>query len=389
MLVKQKRGDDPAVLPARQKSQSILQRQLFHASNLSARLFRGGRRLPAGFSLPAEDVLSCDLAAAVTDFRPGLVHLHWIGNDFLSLAELARLRVPVLWTLHDCWTFTGGCHVPGDCRRFGEECGCCPLFGAVSERDPSRRLHRQKRRVFAAMDLTVVAPSRWMAEQARASSLLGARRVEVIPNGLDLTRYRPVPRETAREILGLPRAATILLFGGMSPTSDPNKGFGLLTEALAGLDTALWREGGALAIFGDGECCDRPPLPLPVHRLGFLHDDTTLALAYAAADVMVVPSRQEAFCQTASEALACGTPVVAFRSSGLLDVVDHGMNGYLAEPFDPADLRRGILWATETARRGELAGQARAKAQRAFDIRAVTAAYRSLYGELADAKGRA
>ncbi|HBG06013.1 MAG: hypothetical protein A2075_15620 [Geobacteraceae bacterium GWC2_58_44] len=378
LVVKHSTSENPDIVTAGGKQLSPWERRRLRLASLLGRQVRPV--LPPQLSAPPQEAESGDLAREITAFAPDVVHLHWICNDFLSLEELARLRQPVLWTLHDSWPFTGGCHVPLDCLRFQDACGSCPLLGSCAEHDWSRQLHGKKRDCYAALSLTVVAPSRWLAARARSSSLLGSARIEVIPNGLDVSRFRPLDKLMAREILGLPKDRKLMLFGGMSSTTDPNKGFDLLLQALSGMPE---RGGDAgLVVFGASGGELPADFPVPVHFLGTLHDDATLALAYSAADVMVVPSRQEAFCQTASEALACGVPVVCFGSSGLFDVVHHGVDGYAAQPFEPADLLRGILWALDPARSGELSRNARAKAVGKFSLEVVAAQYHELYEQI-------
>jgi glycosyltransferase involved in cell wall biosynthesis len=160
-----------------------------------------------------------------------------------------------------------------------------------------------------------------------------------LPNPIDIDVFSPILKTIARDLLRLDRSKKYVLFGAMGATSDPRKGFKELTKALSFLENDV-----ELLVFGSS----RPKVPLgfkqTTHYFGHLHDDLTLKVLYSSADVMVVPSQQEAFGQTATEAMSCGTPVVAFRHTGLLDIVDHKKNGYLALPFDEQDLASGIDW---------------------------------------------
>ena len=122
-------------------------------------------------------------------------------------------------------------------------------------------------------------------------------------------------------------------------------------------------------IFGASRTAQPIDVGFKSHYLGHLHDDIALTLAYSAADVMIVPSIQESFGQTASEALACGTPVVAFNATGLMDIVDHQHNGYLAQPYESVDFAHGIAWVLEDRERhAELCRQARRKAEHQFAL---------------------
>lgn len=324
-----------------------------------------------------------------------LTHLHWHCGGLLSPRNLPRLRGPLVWTIHDSWAFTGGCHVPGECDRFTQECGRCPQLASQSAGDWSRRLHRQKARAWRSLRPTLLAPSEWMAASVRRSSLLGAHDVAVVPNVIDTERYRAFGRREARARLGLPQDARLVLFGAINARADHNKGYDLLTQSLAALaerDRGVRKPAKAraapvmLVVFGD----TRDPratsseLPFPVLSLGRFTDDLTLALVYSAADVMCVPSRQESFGQTAAEAMACGVPVVAFGATGLLDIVDHRVNGYLARPYDPADFAEGIaqLLNLAPAAKRKISAAARQKVEDRFRRDIIVAKHIALYEQV-------
>ncbi|NER81123.1 MAG: glycosyltransferase, partial [Leptolyngbya sp. SIO1D8] len=274
------------------------------------------------------------IAKQVARIKPDVVNLHWVCNGYLKIETLAQLQKPLVWTLQDMWPMTGGCHYSENCDRYQKACGKCPQLNSNSESDLSRKIWERKRKAWQNADLTIVTPSHWMADCVRASSLLGDRRVEVIPFCLDTETYRPLNKQFARSALGLPQDKLIVLFGALAATSDQRKGFHLLLSALQSLGKTDWKEKIELAVFGASAPDEPVDLGLPAHYLGSFQDDLSLALVYSAADTMVVPSLQESFGQTASEALACATPVVAFNATGLKDIVDHHLNGYLASPYE-------------------------------------------------------
>lgn len=324
------------------------------------------------------------IAERVIQLNPDVVNLHWICNGFMQIETLAKISKPLVWTLHDMWPFTGGCHYTESCDRYETKCGSCPQLNSNRAGDLSQWVWRRKAKSWQNLNLTIVSPSRWLAKQAQSSSVFKSCPIQVIPHGLDLDKYKPVSQITARELLDLPLDKKLILFGA-SPgtTADPRKGLQFLEPAIARLRQQANSQDIELVIFGAIEPTKPVNLNFPVHYLGQFHDDISLALVYSAADVMVAPSMQEAFGQTASESLSCGTPVVAFDTTGLKDIVDHQVNGYLARPFVVEDLAEGIAWIlAKSDRTSQLRHQARLKAEQAFSLELQAKRYLALYEQL-------
>ncbi len=330
-----------------------------------------------------------NIASKVTQLEPNLINLHWIGGSYLQIETLTRLNKPLVWTLHDMWSFTGGCHYSGDCDRYTKSCGTCPQLHSSKDWDLSRWVWQRKAKAWQNLDLTIVALSSWFSECVSSSSLFRNSRVEIIPNGLDTEQYRPIEKQVARELLRLPQNKQLLLFGALGATNDKRKGFHLLLPALQELSQSGWQDKLELVVFGASRPENPPELGFKAHYLGHLNDDLTLALVYSAADVMIVPSIQESFGQTASESFACGTPVVAFNATGLKDIVDHQQNGYLAQPYKIEDLARGIVWVLENEERHrKLSHRAREKAKQEFALEIQAHRYLSLFSEILEKSDR-
>lgn len=280
------------------------------------------------------------IASAVNACEADIVNLHWVGDNFLPLQQLRLIKAPIVWTLHDMWAFTGGCHYAGDCRRYLETCGNCPQLSGPKHDDISARVNRRKREAWAGVPLTVVCPSRWLASGAGQSAILGEKRIEVIANPIDTREFKPLDRGEARYAFNLPLDKKLVLFGAVDGTADPRKGFAYLRDALK-----LFAAGSGveLVVFGaDG--AEATGLELPSHRIGSLRDTVSLNLLYSACDVFVLPALQDNLPNTLMEALACGTPCVAFDSGGVGDLLQHQENGYLAQRADAVDLLQGIQW---------------------------------------------
>lgn len=323
-----------------------------------------------------------DVDRQVAKLDPDLVHLNWIGEGFLNPKTIGEFDVPVVWRFPDMWPMTGGCHYASGCDKFTESCGACPQLGREIEHDITRWTHRQKRGGIRDANVTAVTPSTWLAEQARKSSLFSEQRIEVIPNGLDTDVFKPYSEKFAREVFGLPEDRNVVLFGSVNPTSNSRKGFDYLHSAVRSLYTDREKDHIQVVIFGSSEPNNPPEFGFDTRYIGYLNDSESLALLYAAADVMVVPSKYEGFGQTVIESLACGTPVVAFDATGPQDTIDHKKTGYLADPYDSDDLAHGIEWVLEGNRSTDLGARARERAVEQYELETVARQYRDLYATL-------
>ena len=374
MLVQYKKGSDRTVTTAEPK--------------VYAKLRSLADSIPVNFYPHRQQMFSpqwCPdaLLKRIDQFAPDIINLNWVCNGFVPVKALAKFKQPLVWTLQDMWAFTGGCHYTLGCERYQDSCGNCPQLQSDRDRDLSRWVWQRKQKAWQNLNLTIVTPSSWMAECARSSSLFRELPIEIIPFGLDLARFAPYDSKQARQELKLPQDKHLLLFGAIDATGDTRKGSHLLQQALKQLSQSSRQEQIELVIFG----ASQPEKPIdfgfPVHYLGHL-DDVQLRLAYSAADVMVAPSLQEAFGQTASESLACGTPIVVFDRTGLADIVDRDRNGYIANYGDTEDLARGIVWVIEDKERHQhLRYHARQKAEQEYATSVQALRYLSLFEKIA------
>ena len=376
MLVLRKVTDDPkvhrlsSVLNRWERAQRRLADRRHHR-----RLSRNRRKAGSGhWSL---NQFNYPIAVAINSFAADIVHLHWVGDNFLPLQQLEKIRSPIVWTLRDMWAFTGGCHYAGDCLNYRDHCGNCPQLVNGSANDISSRAHFEKQSAWAKLPLTIVTLSEWLAECARGSSLLGDRRIEAIGNPIDPSVFKPLDRGAARRAFNLPLDKKLILFGAIGGTSDPRKGFRYLAEALP----ELAEDGRAeLVVFGSARHEDIN-VGMPLHQVGRLHDEVSLSALYSACDVYVLPTVQEALGKTLQEALACGTPCVTFEGSGPTDLVGHRLDGYLALAQDSADLAAGIEWTlAQSWSRGEL----HTRIVERFGVKRICQQYIQLYQSLID-----
>ncbi|MEI6515316.1 MAG: glycosyltransferase family 4 protein [bacterium] len=319
----------------------------------------------------------------IDTLNPDLIHLHWICRGFMTIADVGRLSKPVVWTLHDSWPFTGGCHVPGSCPLYRKTCGKCPQLSSTEEDDLSRWIWERKQKDWSRTPITVVTPSRWLADCARSSTLFGNRRIEVIPNGIDSGTYRPIPRQEARRVLALPLDRKLILMSAMNATLDLNKGFRFLEAALQQLAAAGWKDKVELLVVGQTAPSTPVNTGIPTRFLGVLKDDESMQQVYSATDVTVLTSLQENLPNSIMESMACGTPVAAFGVGGIPDLVEHKATGWLTKPTDSADLAAGLSEIlSNDALRLQLGQASRKKVELQFDTSVIVKQYHALYSEL-------
>lgn len=306
-----------------------------------------------------------------------VLHLHWVSFLLDQPTFLASLpaNLPIVWTTHDLNPITGGCHVPYECRKFTTHCRSCPQLRIPGARDLSYRVFERKLKARQGRSITYVSPSRWATEQVASSAITrGATRM-TIPLGMDTDAFAPQPKAEARARLGLPVDRFLVGFIAQY-LDDANKDLATLGTAMAG--QSEWQ------LVTVGERGIELPNDLTVHALGRLSGVTELAAFYSAMDVVAVPSRFESFGQAASEASACGTPVVASDTSGLRDVVVDGETGLFFPAGDSEALRSVLTTMHEMGpgARMRLGIAARERAVSEFGLEAYARRYLDLYRSL-------
>jgi glycosyltransferase involved in cell wall biosynthesis len=312
-----------------------------------------------------------------------------VNGGFLPIHALRKLQRPIIWTLHDSWPFTGGCHIPYDCDRYRQICGDCPQLQSRQEEDLSRRILKHKLQQWRDIDMTIVSPSRWLAGLAAASTLFRDRPIEVIPNGLDLEVFAPIDKMTARHHLGLPANVHLLLFSANGGIGNWNKGGDLLRDSLNCLRHQRSETEIVVLLTGSSKPPPADFFPMPVINYGVVNEDARKRLIYAAADITVVPSRSENLVYVAMESMACGTPCVGFSVGGIPDIIDHRENGYLAEALATEDFAVGISWIIDDdACKARLSRNARQKIVAKFGDLEIARRYEAVYRQVLELRAR-
>jgi glycosyltransferase involved in cell wall biosynthesis len=314
----------------------------------------------------------------VKQLKPDLIHLHYIANKFISPAILKQFDVPLVWTLHDVWPLTGGCHyVPPGCEKFKSQCGNCPVINKNIEKDPSYRQFNLKKLVYKKHPKIVfISPSKYFKDLGDDSALLQQHTIRVVPNGIQTNIFTPITKQEARENLKLEPNKKYVAVGANAILDDTRKGFHFLAEALGKINDPNIH----LLIFGSDRKKAEVPENVSYTILGIVKSQVTLRDIYAAADVVAVPSKRETFGLTAAEAMASGTSVVAFDTTGLKDIITHKEDGYLAKPFDTSDYAKGIQFVLEHG--DSLHSKARTKIVNEYKMDLVAKEHITVYQEI-------
>jgi glycosyltransferase involved in cell wall biosynthesis len=311
-----------------------------------------------------------------------IIHLHWTNSGFLSINDLKKLvalNKPIVWTLHDMWAFTGGCHYSGPCNHFINQCGNCYYLRNPSDDDISHDGWLRKKDMLAkAKNISFVTCSNWLAGVALKSALLDIENIRAIPNPIDTGIFSPGDKNTARAKWGISAGAKVILFGAAN-INDKRKGIGFLVDALQHLKNSYTCPEVEIVLFGKNKHFDTAALPFPVHQLNTITNANDLVSIYSLADVFVSPSVQDNLPNMIMEAMACGTPVAAFNTGGIPDLIDHQQNGYLAEFESAVDLAKGIHQLLYSTTVQGFSAAARNKVLRDFNNDKVAGQYIQLY----------
>lgn len=339
-------------------------------------------RYPNREDIFMSDLRGADLHGALWKLKYDVLHLHWINQRFIPLEQLPKNK-PIVWTLHDSWPFCGICHYFFECEEYKRRCGRCPFLHSEEQYDLSRQVWKRKSEIYNNLDLHIVSPSRWLADCAKQSSLLGRFPVSVIPNCLDTDVFRHLNENEIspkwRNFQEKRFKKHFILYGAMNAATDKIKGFANLLSALKRLEHKGLTSDFELIVFGATRSDLGLDINIPVNYVGYVKDTDELVSLYNCASVMVVPSLTENLSCAIMESLSCGTPVVAFNIGGNSDMIEHKKNGYLAEEKDDSDLAEGIIWCLNNNEDNRLGKAGREKVMREYTYETVSSQYKELY----------
>jgi FkbM family methyltransferase len=309
-----------------------------------------------------------------------LFHFHNLHGGYFNpfaLALLARLK-PSVWSLHDMQPLTGHCAHSFECDKWRTGCGQCPnlpIYPAILK-DSTAELWRDKKNIYEAINIDLVTPSHWLKSKVE-KSILGDKRVRVIPNGIDLNVFRPTEKKLARQLLKIPQDRLVLAFAASGGLTNPWKGGKYLYEAVKHLSTR-YPDLLLLNIGGTVNIKDCRVVTVP-----FITDKKDLAVVYSACDIFAYPAVAETFGLVVLEALTCGLPVVTFDTGGIPEIVEDGKNGIVAEYKNQSEFIKALeLLIDNTKLRDQFSRYAAGNIRSMHSVEAMSSAYLNLYLEL-------
>jgi glycosyltransferase involved in cell wall biosynthesis len=386
MLVKNKNIDDTTIIGPKNKMEKFYHRLWYRLDKIPAKFFHSENK-----NLHSPALFSSLSLRQVKKIKPDIIHLRWITGGFVSPKDIAKLAkiAPIVWELSDAWAFTGANHFAENDFRWRD--GYQKNNRPTNERgfDLNRWVFERKQKAWKNLNnMTITAQSNWMADRSRQSLLLKKYQTLVIPVGIDVDFFHPVvEKNILRQKLNLPPDKKIILFGAADAASDKKKGFAYLLDAARLLAKNNLSASTTLAIFGSPKPEEKIEAGLPIIWLGKINDPKKMAELYAAADVFCAPYLEDNFPSTILEAMACGTPTVAFAAGGVPDIITHKQDGYLSKALDAEDLARGLIYILEgDDRRKKIAAAARKKIEENFTLEKQVNRYVELYKKILDEK---
>ena len=291
------------------------------------------------YNLHSSSLLYTNLHHYINSTDADIVNLHWIQDEMISISDISKITKPIVWTLHDMWPFCGGEHYTNDSRW---------INGYLKENKPSYEkgldINRfiWNRKMLCWNDrMHIVGPSKWLTNCAKKSVLFRNNNVFHIPYPIDTNLWSPVNKLRAKQILNIDTNKNLILFGADGGEKNLRKGFDLLVESLKIMNNKF--QNYELGIFGQEEPKDIIFKDIKTHYFGKIYDSISLKIIYSSADLFAMPSRQDNLPLTCIESLACGTPVVAFNTSGLPSIISNKQEGVLVNPFSARLFSEAII----------------------------------------------
>ncbi len=284
------------------------------------------------------------IISKINKIKPDIINLHWINNELLSIKEISKINIPIIWTFLDMWPMLGGEHYTDDNRYIVGYNNSSKRYDEKGF-DLNKYLWNKKKFFFRSKIDHIVCISNWLKDSANRSNLFKDHKISFIPCALDTKEWKPVNQIKARELLKLPKDKIILLFMSTNGTKDYRKGYKFIKSALDYL-LKFHNDIILLNLGKNSSITDKNNNIINVIN-SFNGEPKNLKMYYSASDILLTPSTLEALGQVATEAASCGVPAIGFKQTGLADAILHKKTGYLSDYLNQNDFNIGLNWIIE------------------------------------------
>lgn len=309
-------------------------------------------------------ILGNDLTQTKAYKDADLIHIHWLSQGFINLNSFTKIKKPIVWTMRSMWAFTGGSHYTMDFEKYER--------GYLS-----KIMQNYKKRVYNKK-IQFVAVSNWIKKEALNSSILKHSNIIKIDNNISTKDFKQIDQDKAKSILKINTKKQIILYGAQNPQSA-RKGWEIFTESLRKIDNSKFY----LLVFGNfwsKKVIDK--IGIEYKSMGYIKNKSFLNTVYCAGDFFLATSIQDAWPKTFAEAMYCGVPVVCFKSTSISEIIDHKINGFVADNINANSLSEGINWISEEIKKNDLIKKNAIKKILNYNPKIIANKYIKLYNEI-------
>ncbi len=277
------------------------------------------------------NIFPSKLLGLINNSNADIVHLHWIGAEMISIKQISKIEKAIVWTMHDAWPLNGCNHI--DAKDYSIQ--------ETKRRDVIKKITlNRKIKYLGEKNIHFTSPSKWLFDKYQKSFYSKTKtKCTIVPNIFDIDRWVRIDDVNAKSYFSLPMNKIIIIFGANNVVTSYNKGYTFFKFLVETLDKDKYH----FLVFGNNT--DKFLLnKMNITKIGIVKDDEIMKLIYSAGNITLLPSRIENLPYTALESIACNTPVLAFDTGGLSDIVIHKKNGYLVEKYDKEQLIEGVFW---------------------------------------------
>ena len=324
-------------------------------------------------------IFPSNLHKKINQSKFDIINLHWICNEMIAIKEIKKINQPIVWTLVDMWPFTGSTHyTENNFYKFSNK-----KFDEKKIFNIQNWVLNRKIKYFNK-DIVIVCISKWLEKLARESHIFKNNKIYTIPCTIDVGYWKPINKNLAKETLGFKANKKYFLFSAFNGIKDKRKGFDIMIKALAKLN--IDKKKFTVIILGNAdnlvELNKSYKFDFKIFNQNFNNDKNLLKTIYSACDILIMPSRLEAFGQVALEAGSCALPCVSFKNTGVEDIINHNDDGYLADYLDIEDLTKGINLLNEESVNIKMSKNIRNKIIKEFSYENISKKYKDIYETL-------